>query len=49
MREVYVKIDTEVINGTPENFIEFSEFWETHTNDNGYCLVYLDDDNKVVQ
>lgn len=48
MREAYVKIGTEIINGVPTKFIEFNEFWETIKNDERYIMVYLNDNNQII-
>jgi|GEM_PF-4790037 len=48
LREVYVPMDAELVNGVPASFIEFTEFWDTHTTDDGFVLVYLDTNNHFV-
>ena len=49
IREVYVKIGEEFINGVPVEFIEVEYFWETHDSDDGYVLIYLNSENKIIQ
>ena len=49
MREVYVLIGEDIIEKVPKSFYEFDDFWEEHENDNGYVMMYLDDNNRVVQ
>lgn len=48
IREVYVPLDNEVVDGVPVPFIEFSEFWNTHSTDEGFTMVYLDESNRIV-
>ena len=49
IREVYVKNDVKFINNIPVEFIDVEYFWETHDSDDGYVLIYLDSENKIIQ
>lgn len=48
MREVYVPLENEVIDGVPTPFIEFEDFWKTHSTDDGFIMAIIDENNKVV-
>lgn len=48
LREVYVKVGTEVIGKVPASFIEYSDFWSQHNDDTGFTLIYLDTENRIV-
>lgn len=49
LREVYIKIGTEVENKIPKEFIEFDAFWKTNKSDNGYTVIHLNKENQIVQ
>jgi len=48
LREVYVKIGTEVENKIPKDFIESKDFWNTIKDDTGYIIMYLNNDNQII-
>jgi len=48
IREVYVKVGTEVVDHVPINFMEYQTFWESHRTDAGFAMVYLDRQNRIV-
>jgi thymidylate synthase len=45
--EVYVRTGSAVIDGKPTETISVKEFWETHTNDDGYTLFYIDETGHI--
>ncbi|MCF8017861.1 MAG: hypothetical protein K9L62_00550 [Vallitaleaceae bacterium] len=49
IREVYVPLDNEVVDGVPAPFVEFSEFWNMHSTDEGFIMVYVDEKNRIVK
>lgn len=49
LREVYLKIGTEIENKVPKEFVEYEDFWKTVKCDKGYIMVYLNKDNQIVQ
>jgi len=48
IREVYTPIENEIIDGVLTPCIEFDEFWNTHSTDDGYIMAYVDENNRVV-
>lgn len=48
IREVFVPLENEVIDGVPTPFIEWDKFWETHSTDEGYIMAYVDGNNRTV-
>lgn len=49
LRAVYLKIGTEIENKVPKEFIEYEDFWNTVKNDEGYVMMYLNENNQVEQ
>ena len=49
LREVYVPIGTEVKEKVPKVFHEYKAFWDTHSEDTGFVLLYLDNENQITQ
>ena len=49
IREVYVKVNTEVVNNTPVKFVEFKKFWKNNKSDKNYVMIYVNENNKIVQ
>jgi len=49
IREVYVRTGEGIVGKIPDMFIEHRDFWDIYDNDDGYTMIYLDSENRIIQ